>query len=237
MAKNTKAMKALEAFANMGDRPEDWADFRQRYQNFFPTVESSFSKPGFRSLTEWLYTSAENLLPAWEILPPAEKERVAPPLILYRNLLRSAWSRSDSTGHALVFLLGFEKDNLPAGYGVIRPMLIPGQSTIPGQQETEAGLPKSRPKVNPATGEIGFEFGCDFQNLVYELLCTGERWRAMVCSQCGKYFVATKSAQKHCSPQCYLEFKRKRSLDYWNRKGKKIRHQKTAARRRKHGKK
>ena len=45
------------------------------------------------------------------------------------------------------------------------------------------------------------------------------RWRAKICPECGKYFVATKTAQSYCSARCYEEMKRKRALDYWRETG------------------
>jgi hypothetical protein len=125
-----------------------------------------------------------------------------------RALLRKGWTYSDQRGEALEELLGFRHDI--------------------------AKLPECRPTVE-VSGAIEWEFASEFQKRLHGLLCTEENWRARVCLQCGKYFVATEKAQKHCAFRCYLIFKRKRSRLYWHSKGERIRKRKRAAERRKHG--
>lgn len=207
--------KALAAFANAGDEPEDWEKFRSQNPQFFPA-----------GLTAWIYKAAKDLategVVGGEQFPgEVKKLAFATPLLVYRDFLRAVWTRNDPDGVALTFLLGFEGEAVEKraaaerGLMVIRPT-IPGESTNP-EQQTIGGLPRGRPVVNGVTGEITWEFGCALQQAVYELM--QQRWRAMVCPQCGKYFVAAKTAQKHCSPRCYHEFKNKRSLDYWHREG------------------
>ena len=80
------------------------------------------------------------------------------------------------------------------------------------------GLPVGSSVVSGETGIITWEFGCHFQRAVYDLM--QDRWRAMVCPECGTYFVAGKTAQKFCSPKCWAKRKREQALDYYNRKGK-----------------
>ena len=89
---------------------------------------------------------------------------------------------------------------------------------IDKQTETSCGLPIGTPVVDGNTGTINWEFGCQFQSAIYYLM--QERWRAKVCPQCRKYFVADKAAQKYCSTKCCGERKQKVSLDYYNRIGK-----------------
>jgi len=87
-------------------------------------------------------------------------------------------------------------------------------------RETFGGLPAGRPLVNGITGIITWEFGCQFQRTVYDLM--RDRWRAKVCQlrNCGKYFIADKGARKYCSPECYAERKEEQSLEYYYSKGK-----------------
>jgi ribosomal protein L37AE/L43A len=78
-------------------------------------------------------------------------------------------------------------------------------------------MPPGHPEVDGISGKIRWEFGCEFQRSVHALM--EQRWRAMICPTCGKFFVADKPAQKLCSIPCYGEAKRKHALDRWNLKG------------------
>jgi hypothetical protein len=121
----------LADFVNLGDKPGDWANFRQSHSDFFPA-----------DITDWIYINAEvwwNLsnLPATrpdnyqEIIhkglpgPGAtitidewaklvrncrtKMPRLRPPLLFYRNLLRRVWRRKDPYGKALKELLGIDE--------------------------------------------------------------------------------------------------------------------------------
>jgi hypothetical protein len=209
----------LEAFSNLGDTPEDWRRFRLKCPHFFP-----------EDLSNWLFVYAEN----WAKELPEVKEVLKPPLLYYRDRLRMVWSRKDPKGVDLKLLLGFEREAREEGasQGLLMPgtlfkrkgdrklslgKFIPGQPIDPDQQTTFAGLPPGRPIVDGISGAITWEFGCTFQQAVYELM--QQRWRAMVCAECGKYFLADKTRQTYCSSNCFGNRKRKQSLDYWNRKG------------------
>ena len=86
------------------------------------------------------------------------------------------------------------------------------------ETETIGGLPIGTPLVDGNTGTIGWKCGCPFQRALYYLM--QERWRAMLCRQCNKYFVADKAARGYCSTNCYEERRRTRVLDYYYRVGK-----------------
>lgn len=220
-------LEALAAYANMGDTPEDWQRFRLMYPDFFPSAPSQISWAGFRNLTEWMYAFADVWEKNFADLP--SDRRPLPPLLWYRNRLRAIWARNDQHGYSLAVLLGFEKEakkilaehpgEIP--YDIIaRPLAIPGQHFIPDKQESE-GLPQGRPIINGVTGEIRWEFGCEMQQAVYELM--QNRWRAKVCPTCGRFFIAGKNAQNFCSIPCSSERKRERSRMWWNAEGSKKR--------------
>ena len=80
------------------------------------------------------------------------------------------------------------------------------------------GLPEAKLVFDWQRSAIFPEFKTKFQAAIYCLMC--ESWRAKSCRNCQKYFVADKSAQVHCSHDCYVEIKNKKSLDYWNKYGK-----------------
>jgi hypothetical protein len=218
-------LSALESFANLGETPEDWKRFRLKWPDFFP-----------RDLSEWFFEFAEYWARFFQDYPEA-RARVKPPLLFYRDRLRMVWSGDDHKGVFLKLLLGFEREvknnsafNVPSSLFVpsvpFTPKgtdnlqigtFIPGQPPDPDQQTTIAGLPPGKPIVNGVTGAITWEFGCTLQQSVYELM--QQRWRAMVCPECRKFFLADKTRQVYCSSACFGEMKRKRALNYWNRKG------------------
>jgi hypothetical protein len=225
-----RMFESLAAYANMGDKPEAWRKFRLMYPDFFPSTPSSFEWPGFRDLTEWMYSFAENW---WKDLAeiPAVR-RPLPPLLWYRNRLRSVWAMNDQHGYGLAILLGFEQEakNIAKEHPgeihfdmLVSPMAVPGQPINPSNHTTDGGLPRGRPVINGVTGEITWEFGCGLQQAVYELM--RNRWRARVCPKCGRFFVTAKTAQKLCSVRCSDIAKRERALAYWNETGKKSREQ------------
>ena len=89
-----------------------------------------------------------------------------------------------------------------------------------------ARLPCGKQEFDRKTNRITWCFGYEFQHAVYDLM--QQSWRAMVCTECGRYFVAAKRAQKYCSPTCCGERKRKQVLAYYHQRGKLARQQKTS---------
>jgi hypothetical protein len=228
---------ALEDFANLGDTPEAWHHFRLKHSNFFPQTPTGYNRPGFRNISEWVYTTADE----WHAMGPEVTTRVLTPLIWYRNRLRAVWTRNDADGINLMFLLGFQKQALEKGKGspsagdiegLVKPFFVPGQSPNPEKHDSLGGLPQAEgqatfgmlpgiPEVDGIRGEIRWKFNSEFQQAVYDLM--KRRWRAMVCPTCNRFFVADRSARKHCSIECYAEAKRKNALDRWHAKGAKER--------------
>lgn len=212
-------LNALETFANLGETPEDWKRFRLKCPEFFP-----------EDLTEWFYLFAEHWATKFAAYPEA-RASIKPPLLFYQDCLRRVWTGDDPKGINLKLLLGFEREVkrhgispkfMPGAFESKRGKLragtfIPGQPVDPDRQTTVGGLPPGRPIVDGVTGAITWVFGCTFQQSVFELM--PQRWRAMVCPECKKYFLADKTRQRYCSSACFGDMKRKRALDYWNRKG------------------
>jgi len=168
---------------------------------------------------EWAKGMADVRLPAGR--------RMLPPLLWYRNRLRAVWSRNDQHGYNLTTLYGLEKEAQDIARehpgdvetdALASPILTPGQPVDPAKHNTVGGLPRGRPVINGVTGEIRWEFGCPLQEAVYDLMQA--RWRAKVCPQCGRFFIAAKTAQKVCSARCSDDAKRGRALTYWNETGK-----------------
>ena len=229
-------LSALEGFANLGETPEEWKRFRLKWPEFFPDY-----------LADWFYKFAEFWADQFQS-SPGLKKLLKPPLLFYRDALRRVWSHKDQKGIFLRLLLGFERDTkheidlgLPGLYLPSRLYSVKGRhkmrvgSYIPrqpadeDQQTTVAGLPPGKPLVDGVTGAITWQFGCTLQQSVYDLM--QQRWRAMVCPECGKCFLADKTRQVYCSSACFGDMKRKRALDYWIRKGKAKRDKRTGKKR------
>jgi hypothetical protein len=238
-AERERRFEALADFANLGDTPTEWCRFRSEHPHFFPELPSGRNRPGFRDLSEWMYAFAEEWANGLADLPP--DRRPLPPLLWYRNRLRAVWTRRDLRGYAFSVLLGFDQEaqRIAKEYPddeqlddiLCRPMYIPGVSFNAGQQaigglpmgdqvvksDIFEGLPAGQPHV-AITGRIEWVFGCILQQSTYEIMKF--RWRMKVCPECKKFFVAKKTAQKHCSPLCYQRKKESASLEYYYREGK-----------------
>ncbi len=126
---------ALADFANLGDKPDDWAKFSVKWPRFFPA-----------NITEWIYINAEEwrnlsnlpdtrpdnyrwMLRRWPTVHKAAitfenwakfardwRRRMRsrrPPLLFYRNLLRRVWRREDPGHSCLKELLGFDSLGAP----------------------------------------------------------------------------------------------------------------------------
>jgi hypothetical protein len=221
-------VEALAAYANMGDTPADWKKFRLMYPDFFPMVPGWKQKEGFQDLDTWMYDFAERWHRDFSDLPP---DRLPlPPLLWYRNRLRTVWAKIDRRGYSLAVLLGFEDEAQRIGKEHpteviveprVQPSLVPGKSLV----ERFDVFPQGKPIISGFTGElrweIRWEFGCLFQQALYELML--QPWRAKICPKCGRFFVALKSAQTFCSVSCSDDAKRERALNWWNEKGSKRR--------------
>jgi hypothetical protein len=208
----TQRLKALQAFANLRDIPASWTNFQVRWPSFFP---------------EWMYGAREERTVSLQELDGkggTEGSDIKTPPLFYRDCLRAVWARNDPDGVALMLLLGFEREAMdkqrppgePSDAVAARPLFTPGQS-LKIEEQTIGGLQRGRAVVNGRTGSIDWEFDCEFQQAIYDLM--QERWRAMVCPVCGRFFVATKTASKYCSPSCARAMKNRRTLDWFHTEG------------------
>jgi hypothetical protein len=207
--------EALARFANLEDAPSDWARFRIMYPDFFP-----------QEINSWMYEGAEE----WSKYA-ADLPHLLPPMLWYRNRLRAVWARTDQHGYNLAVLLGFERDAAAiaeAHRGEMEIETLSRTALIPGRPWVEAvklhlaqGLPIGKAVIDGVTGQISWEFGSKLQQAIYELM--QERWRAKICPECGRFFIATKNAGKFCSVTCTGQAKKERALTYWNETGSKKR--------------
>jgi len=214
--------EALAAYANLGDTLASWQKFRLGWPNFFSSSTSEGVQPSSNNLAESLYTSAKD----WDRfcsehsarLPADYRSHTIPILLWYRELLRAVWRRSDPNGAALCALLGFQEQARQSGIGEVVPFNVwhSGSSSLLTDPIANI-LPPGKPMVDPSTCTIRWEFGCQFQRALYALV--ESLWLAKTCPQCGKYFIAGKTAQKFCSTRCSGEKKASASLDFYYRHG------------------
>lgn len=132
-------------------------------------------------------------------------ESKKPSLYALRDGLRRVWRGIDPGGAFLNALLGVSYDDAALYKD--------------WDESTEGGitLGMSHPHADWQTREITFDFKYEFQWALFALM--KDAWRAKVCPECSRFFIATKTAQAYCSSACYGDMKRKSSLDYWRRVG------------------
>jgi hypothetical protein len=217
--------EALAAYANLGDTPDSWQKFRLGWPNFFSDSKSEVVQRGSDNLAESLYASAQDwnrFCSEYSAKLPDYRSQTTPLLLWFRDLLRAVWKRSDPHGAALCALLGFQEQARQTGIGEVVPVNVwhSGQSSLLPDPIANI-LPSGRPMVDPSTCTIRWEFGCQFQRALYALM--ESLWLAKICPQCGKYFIAGKTAQKFCSTRCSGDKKASASLDYYHRHGKHLR--------------
>lgn len=153
--------------------------------------------------------------------------------IWHQKQLQNVWSGRDPAGVRALILLGIEKPYyLPYTESAIPDqikrdptMAVDLAALVAVLSEVERkdlnrfafghiGLPAAQFSCDWQHGEITYQFETQFQEALYLLM--RESWRAKVCPSCGKYFIADKPAQRHCSSACYGDMKRKRAME-WQR--------------------
>jgi hypothetical protein len=78
-------------------------------------------------------------------------------------------------------------------------------------------------QVDPdwTSGTFRYEPNTNFRRALYALF--RQSWRAKVCPQCKRYFIADKPPQRYCSTKCYGIAKRGRDLEFWRTMGSDLR--------------
>jgi hypothetical protein len=78
-------------------------------------------------------------------------------------------------------------------------------------------LPRGKVVIDPTSGRIDLQFGCEFQKTVAELM----KHRSWIkkCKLCARYFIANKGARIYCGTACSGMVKRKGDNSYWDRRG------------------
>lgn len=142
---------------------------------------------------------------------------------IFRDLLRDVWERGSNP--ELAVLLGIDarawqiiSRQTKAGFldSVFGGYEASLQKEMPAISENYFAVP-SRVYPDWKSGSFRYEADTDFRRAVYELF--RQSWRAKVCPDCCKYFIADKPPQRYCSSKCYGAAKLHRDREFWRRKG------------------
>lgn len=207
-------LRALAQYANLGDDPSAWEKFRTHWKDFVPS--ELYQRARERA------AQAVRLSPQY-LDSPDDPLGVRYALLFYRDRLREVWTRNDPKGIALCYLYGFHDEAIAmedAEFARAHPMAMPRPilAALQGRaQPIYRGLRPGSCFVNGITGAIEWSFPLPLQQALYLLMA--ERWRAMVCPVCGRFFVATETASKYCSTRCSQAMKLRRANEYFRRAG------------------
>ena len=205
----------LEAVVNTGDSLESYEALADTWPTFFP------HDPNFK----W-WPEAHQLF------------------LDYRDKLRKVWMRKAEAEAIDMFpyLLGLISPTKFAGEGDEGILLFRDPQVREfHRRETKATLDawnilrKSHPQENwivpsvivPLWGQANCRYfpKGDFEAALWTLF--SESWRAKICGQCQRYFIAEKPAQTYCSASCFRDAKRSQKLAWWAKSGRNRRTQKT----------
>jgi len=200
-SKKIVLLDALSDFVNLKGstpltrdiQPEDVRRFRLKHPNFFPKD---------------CYDVAESSATStWPGFPEPDPDRPHAPLLglqyfrCYQDWLRALWRGRRAGPRWLDILLGLEPDCL---------------SPLPSIGR-DGWLPRAKSVTDWRAGAIRYEAACDFQRAVWELF--RQRWRAKVCGECFKLFIADKPAQRFCGISCSALAEKTRKLGWWREHG------------------
>jgi hypothetical protein len=208
-----RRLKAISEFANMGDTVERWHAFNNRWPWLFPVdlfVDSEqeiqrnalrAKKPLKSDAPPQTFAMAPNGITSRHYVRTSDGtwvDYVEPRIVLLRNTLRSAWVGGPDAGRQMEQLLG------------LRPFV--------GELLDD---PSTCVSVDWRRACLGFLPRNEFQAACYALLEKSRFAKYCANPDCpAPYFVAHRSTQRYCSPDCLKPFQKQTKLDWWNREGK-----------------
>lgn len=222
----------LELLANLGDSYPEYCEFVKKYPTFCPVI--LFDESTNRQLELLQNESAHELFKVfrdylrsvWRREPAALREQVQQ--ILLGVATRPLGCEPLDQNEAL-------QDHIPERIGAtdwnerLEARSVKMFENFPPRYRRAMMLmklhPDSRffrpyfPKIMAdwESGEVFFELRTDFQRAVYALF--RQSWRARVCRECQKLFVAVRHPQMFCSAQCSMTVKLRRNRAFWKNRG------------------
>ncbi|MBV9481922.1 MAG: hypothetical protein JO249_14380 [Acidobacteria bacterium] len=205
----------LDAFVNTGETTEDYRRLASQWWTFWP-----------HSIRDG------------ETVDDLDWSPAAHGLFLdYRDKLRKVWKADPEArfSSVLAYLLGIiGRDELLRLEYVLdvdpewfaREAVATRQAWQTLMQSHPSATMSSHSMAFPlwGLGNLLYIHNTDFERALWVL--SQENWRARVCGQCGRHFIANKAAQRYCSTRCFGEAKRGQRLAWWNKAGKIKRSQK-----------
>jgi hypothetical protein len=211
---NRKWLSALSEFANMGDSTECWRAFLKRWPALFPPklyTESEAAlnaEPAASTLGSKPWTIVQTWKEESRQYTAVDGKTVyddVPEILRLRNLLRDAWRGGPTANQSVADLMGLHSEVLSVYSDWQRASIV--------------FLPRN-----------------EMQAACYALLLHSNRARFCANPDCpAPYFIAKRTTQRYCSPDCLKPFQKQWKLDWWNREGK-ARRAKASAKSRKGGK-
>jgi hypothetical protein len=206
----------------MGDSTECWQAFRKRWPTLLPSDLYTDSENEIQRNIERAENPITSLTPGvpprvyplsgetFRILRPTSDplkwvDYKEPEILRLRNVLRDAWRGGLNANQSVEELLGLHSEFR---------------------------------SVSPDWRRASFVFHPhnEMQAACYALLLNSNRARFCANPDCpAPYFIAKRTTQRYCSPDCLKPFQKQWKLDWWNREGK-TRRTKASANSRKGGK-
>lgn len=188
-----RLFNGLEAVVNCGDSLNEYQNLSKGHASFWP------SDPGR----------------AWN-----PKDHAS--FIEYRDQLRALWNGSlneEQRPSTVAYLLGLIDSEEFHTLWLSGPEALFELWAARSTKATNSTVSISHSFILPVWGNVGLRFYAqgDFEAALWALF--RESWRARVCGQCKRYFIAAKAAQRYCSTKCYGAAKREQRLTWWNKTG------------------
>jgi hypothetical protein len=210
---NRRHLKAISEFANMGDSPQNWLAFNNRWPELFPTDLYVDSESEIRRNVKRAKHPVDSpMVESFDLTHYGVKTRYwtrrteegqlvdyeEPRILRLRNLVREAWAGGQNANQCVDELLALR--------------LPPGESPDVWSPPVSADWRR---------GSLVFRARNPFQAACYALLLKSNLARFCANPDCpAPYFVATRATQRYCSQDCLKPAQKQWKLDWWNREGK-----------------
>lgn len=226
----------LEAFANLSEDLEDYHQLALKWPTFWP-VDIFSDDPDetyeeFKERNSWYAAKVTRKMfegrERGKLINWSDECHLL--ALIVSEMLQKIWANDDAS-RCLAILLGIGASmpelaltaSMDVFWGKDTPEDDPDRMLIDAwiaiKQHHEMAHPRVTSELRPdwIRGSVEYESANDFQLALFLLM--KESWRARVCPECDRCYVADKSAQRYCSGTCYLAVKQRRDLEYWKTKG------------------
>jgi hypothetical protein len=251
----------LELFANLGDSFQEYGDFATRCPTFCPVALQNASGQHLHllpleSLHELVIVFRDYLGSVWRQHPATLREQILKILLglAQKGVGNERWEGQDEEETEWEPLDPSTPERL-AETERIRQRVRMNEAN----RELESASQKTFPNFDPpyrralyqvmhdpqrrdfiptwplfiadwVRGEFSYQPANDFQRAVFTLF--RQSWRARICRECQKLFIAAKHPQTFCSVRCSTAVKLRRNRAFWKNRGTPQRRKRNQERRR-----